>query len=567
MKRVERYLGFAFANADLLMEVDGDGVLRFAAGAALALTGFSDAELTGRALGDLLVPADRALVRRLLDALGDNGRGVPRPVRLRHRDGRVVVCVLAAYRMLGSPILNVTFCQVAASQAGLPVPADIDPATDLLTPAAFARAAGDSVVPGQPEPPARSAMTLLEMNNLPAIRTHLTARADSQLMTEMGAVFRQYGGAGTGAVAGRLADNRFGVMAPTSLADQITRDIAQIAADLGLDQPIAVDARTLDSDSFGLSRADRSRLLLHALRRFAEAGVGAVDMLVGQPEAGQSGAGQLGAGQSAAAGFVKDAVGCLARLRDDLGGNRLSLIYEPIVDLKTGRMHHLEVLSRFNGDRPGSVITLAEELGVINDVDMLVCSLAMKELETAPADIILAVNLSAVSVGSDLFMQSLMTQVRAQPGLAGRLMFEVTETGQMGDLERARNVLGALRRQGHPICLDDFGVGMASFTYIRSLDFDHVKLDGSFIARMCVSKREEAIVSGMLALCRGLGVTAIAEHVENPEQLLRLRGLGCAMGQGWLFSKGMGRPQRRDVDLRHLSRPSGWQPTVIDAGR
>ncbi|MEA1649197.1 EAL domain-containing protein [Nitrospirillum sp. BR 11164] len=547
MKRIQRYLGFAFANADLLMEVDGDGAVQFAAGAALALTGHSDAELAGRALADLLAPADRALVRRVLGALGDNGRGSPRPVRLRRRDGREVVCALAAYRMQGSPLVSVTFCQLAAGAAALPAPQDVDPATELLTPAAFAQAAAVNFAPGGVEPPACGALTLLEMNNLADVRTRLTAEADGQLMTEIGAVFRQHGGA----VAGRVADHRFGVMATASLAEQITRDIARVAADLGLDQPLEVDARTLDSNSFGLSRADRSRLLLHALRRFAEAGAGAVDML---------------SGQSAAAGFVQDAVGCLARLRDDLGGNRLSLVFEPIVDLKTGRMHHLEVLSRFNGDRPGSVITLAEELGVINDVDMLVCSLAMRELETAPADIILAVNLSAVSVGSDLFMQSLLAQLKTQPGLSGRLMFEVTETGNLGDLDRARNVLAAVRRLGHPLCLDDFGVGMASFTYIRALDFDHVKLDGSFIAKMCVNKREEAIVTGMLALCRGLGVTAIAEHVETPEQMLRLRGLGCALGQGWLFSKALDRPRRLDVDLRPLSRPSGWRPTVIDAG-
>ncbi|MDZ5646372.1 EAL domain-containing protein [Nitrospirillum sp. BR 11828] len=549
MKRVERYLGFAFANADLLLEVDGAGVVRFAAGAVLALTGYSDVELVGRPLAGLLAPGDAALARRVLGALGDNDRSVPRPVRLCRRDGRVVVCALAAYRLQSSPLLNVTLCQLAAGPAALPAPQDVDPATGLLTSAAFARAAGANLAQeGEgDERAAADALTLVDMNNLADVRARLTAEAEGQLMTEIGAVFRQHGGG----VAGRVADHRFGVLAPAGLAEQITRDIRRIAADLGLDQPLEVESRTLDGDKLGLSRADRSRLLLHALRRFAEAGPAAVDVL---------------SGHSAAAGFVQDAVGCLARLRDDLGGNRLSLVYEPIVDLKTGRMHHLEVLSRFNGDRPGAVITLAEELGVINDVDMLVCSLAMRALERAPADIVLAVNLSAVSVGSDLFMQSLMAQLKAQPGLSGRLMFEVTETGQMGDLDRARAVLGAVRRLGHPICLDDFGVGMASFTYIRALDFDHVKLDGSFIARMCVDKREEAIVAGMLALCRGLGVTAIAEHVENPEQMLRLRGLGCAMGQGWLFSREMERPQRRDVDLRALSRPSAWRPTVVDAG-
>ncbi|MBB6250229.1 EAL domain-containing protein [Nitrospirillum iridis] len=522
-------------------------MIHFATGACLALMGMTDADLINRLLFDYLAPADQALVRRVLATLRENDRAPPRLIRLRHQEGGALPCTMAVYRMQDSPLLNITLSQYGnREQPVAPADGDVDAQTQLLIPNAFTKAAVASFA--AEDGGTSKALTLVQMSNLQQIRAHLTEDQDRVLMTEIGAVLRQY--SGPEAVAGRLAENRFGVMTPTDLADLIARDIVQLAHDLGLDQPLEVDARTLDATGFALSHPDRARLMLYALRRFAEDGIKDMDA--------------LSSSSSIVADFARDAMGRLAKLRGDLKGSRLALSFEPIHDLSTGRTHHFEVLCRINGERPGPSITFAEEVGVINDVDMAVCGMAMRELETAPGDISLAVNLSAASVSSDLFMQALMAQLSTRPSLAGRLLFEITETGRLDDLARARSALNGLRQRGFPVCLDDFGVGMASFTYVRALEFDYVKLDGSFVSRMCESHREESIVVSMLTLCRSLKVTAIAEHVETAEQVLRLRSLGCAMGQGWFFSKGMSRPKRRDIDLSSLTRPSRWTPTVQD---
>ncbi|MDE1146479.1 MAG: EAL domain-containing protein [Azospirillaceae bacterium] len=548
MKRTKRYLGFAFANADLLLEVDRDGTLAFAAGASQALIGVPDSDLIGRSFHDFVTPADQALLRRIFNTLGGNGRAAPRMIRLLRPDGVAVPCTLSAYRLQDSPLVNVTVSQWAGNGPS-PAVGATDPDTHLLASNSFVQAAMAGLEPGTAAG-AGPAITLLQMNNLHEVRANLTQEEDRQLMAEIGAVLRQH--SGPEAVAGRLSDSRFGVMTPVDLGDLIIRDIVQLAQDLGLDRAIDVDARTLGSCGPDLSRADRARLMLYALRRFAEDGIKAVDSL---------------SSSSIVAAYARDAMGRLSQLRSDLTGNRISLAYEPIVALASGRMHHLEVLCRFNGERPGPTISFAEEVGIINDIDMAVCGMAMKELESAASDISLAVNLSAVSIASDLFIQALTAQLAARPRLSGRLLFEITESGRLEDLPRARNVLNDLRRRGHGVCLDDFGAGMASFTYIRALDFDYVKLDGSYISRMCGDRREEAIVIGMLALCRSLNVPTIAEHVETAEQLLRLRGLGCTYGQGWFFAKELSKPKRRDVDLSALNRPSRWTPTVQDFGK
>ncbi|WP_049974373.1 EAL domain-containing protein [Azospirillum sp. B4] len=547
MKRTRRYLGFAFANADLLLEVDPQGLIHFAAGACLALIGVGDADLVGQTLFDHLAPADQALARRFLATLGENSRATPRLIRLVRRDGVALVCTMTAYRMQDTPLVNITLSQFGGQEMPVaPAEGEVDPQTQLLTPGAFAKAAMAALAAGSA---GTAAFTLVQMSNLQEIRAHLTADQDDLLMAEIGAVLRQHSGAET--LAGRLGEDRFGVMTPTDLTDLVARDILQLAQDLG--HPLMVDARTLDADKVALNRADRARLMLYALRRFAEDGIKGME--------------GLASSSSLVAAFARDAMGRLAALRDSLQGNHLTLSFEPIHTLATGRVHHFEVLCRINGERPGPTITFAEEVGIINDVDMAVCGMAMRELETAAPDISLAVNLSAASIASDLFMQTLMAQLSARPALAGRLLFEVTETGRLDDLPRARNVLNGIRQRGFSVCLDDFGVGMTSFAYIRALEFDYVKLDGSFISRMCESPREESIVACMLGLCRALKVPAIAEHVETAEQVLRLRNLGCAMGQGWFFSKGMPRPLRRDVDLSVLNRPSRWTPTVHDFGR
>src|SRR3546814_112541 len=153
-----------------------------------------------------------------------------------------------------------------------------------------------------------------------------------------------------------------------------------------------------------------------------------------------------------------------------VAGNRFDFAFQPIVDLETREISHFETLTRFaHGESPYQTIVFAEHVGLIQDFDLACCRRAITFLaeraESSPVN--LAVNLSGLSLQNDLFVDSLMRLLQQNRNLAGRLMFEATESSRMHDLARVSRVLNAMTALGFSMCLDDFGAGAASFQYLR----------------------------------------------------------------------------------------------------
>jgi EAL domain-containing protein (putative c-di-GMP-specific phosphodiesterase class I) len=145
-----------------------------------------------------------------------------------------------------------------------------------------------------------------------------------------------------------------------------------------------------------------------------------------------------------------------------------------------------------------------------------------------------------------------VAEILAETGLpADRLALEVTE-GALVDLERARVALLQLRDLGVRLALDDFGTGYSGLSHLAELPFDVVKIDQSFVASIGNGRRVDALLEGILGLCDALELTTVAEGIENRTQLDRLIGLGCQLGQGFLFAKAV--PEAEFVEL--LTGPS-----------
>jgi EAL domain-containing protein (putative c-di-GMP-specific phosphodiesterase class I) len=140
-------------------------------------------------------------------------------------------------------------------------------------------------------------------------------------------------------------------------------------------------------------------------------------------------------------------------------------------------------------------------------------------------------------------MRSLLALLEKSRVPASKLLFEITESAQIVDLETVRRFVVELRRLGHSVCLDDFGAGAASFSYLQALPVDYVKIDGAYVGRLCESPRDRAIIKGMTSMCRDLGIHTIAEMIEREAQLDALLELGVELGQGYLF----GQPQHRPL--------------------
>jgi hypothetical protein len=166
-----------------------------------------------------------------------------------------------------------------------------------------------------------------------------------------------------------------------------------------------------------------------------------------------------------------------------------------------------------------------------------------------------AVNISARSL-SDVELESTVRDTVTAAGIPFRaLALEVTETGVMADPDRAVRLLQHLQSLGMSIALDDFGTGYSSLTYLRRLPVSTIKIDRSFIREMADDADDMAIVVSVIDLASSVHLTVVAEGIETPAQLSLLRGLGCAAGQGFLWSRPI--PAGEVLTLVKAARTSG----------
>ncbi|MDQ1698186.1 MAG: hypothetical protein QOG34_49 [Frankiaceae bacterium] len=234
-------------------------------------------------------------------------------------------------------------------------------------------------------------------------------------------------------------------------------------------------------------------------------------------------------------------------LRAALEGNELRLHYQPIIDLESGCTTSYEALARWRHPRHGDIqparfIEIAEESNLIGDLDswcVRTAARAARELFDSgalPPEGHVSVNISAMNV-ADAALETTLREAIAAAGIpATAIRFEVTETAVMADPENASRVLSRVRELGATVALDDFGTGHSSLTYLRKLPIDAIKIDRGFICNMLDKPDELAITVSIIDLARSVHVPAIAEGIEDEEQLALLRNLGCAAGQGFLWS-------------------------------
>ena len=148
-----------------------------------------------------------------------------------------------------------------------------------------------------------------------------------------------------------------------------------------------------------------------------------------------------------------------------------------------------------------------------------------------------AVNISGRSLSSPEFVRSLVELLGEFDEERKSILFEVTESAKLENLEEANRIIQALRKAGHIVCLDDFGAGVSAFQYLSALHVDLVKIDGSYVVDAISNKRSRALLKAMAGMCRDLGITTVAEMIEEEEVAVLVRDCGIDYGQGYLYGK------------------------------
>ncbi|MHB1142319.1 MAG: EAL domain-containing protein [Sulfuricaulis sp.] len=231
----------------------------------------------------------------------------------------------------------------------------------------------------------------------------------------------------------------------------------------------------------------------------------------------------------------------LQRLHVALERHDFVLHYQPVIEVASGRLSHYEGLIRMTQADgglipPGEFIPIAERTGLIARVDYMAMEMAFSQLAALDAqglDIKLAVNISAAHLGDDALFRWLERVFAEDTALPARLIFEITETTAVHNIARAKAFMEPLRVLGCRFALDDFGVGFTSFTHLRSLPVDTVKIDGSFVRDLATNPENQSLVKAMTEVAHSLGKQVVAEFVESAEILEILRTLGVDYAQGY----------------------------------
>jgi diguanylate cyclase (GGDEF)-like protein/PAS domain S-box-containing protein len=224
------------------------------------------------------------------------------------------------------------------------------------------------------------------------------------------------------------------------------------------------------------------------------------------------------------------------QIRRALDEDRFVLYCQPILELCSDRVTQYELLLRMIGDDgevilPAAFIDTAERFGLIQEIDCWVARKAIHLL--VDHDVRLEVNVSGKSMGDLAFPELVEREIAATGIDPSRLVFEITETAAIANMEQARAFAERLTRLGCRFALDDFGAGFSSFYYLKYLPLDYLKIDGDFIRSLTSSVTDQLVVKSMVDIARGMGMKTIAEFVEEAETVVMLREKGVDYSQGY----------------------------------
>ncbi len=245
------------------------------------------------------------------------------------------------------------------------------------------------------------------------------------------------------------------------------------------------------------------------------------------------------------------------RIERALAEDRLTLHFQPIMNIASGEISHYEVLVRMisregNLIMPGEFIGVAERTGLIHQINRYVLKASIEKLASLKGmdkPITLSINLSGRVIDDPQLLQQLTHLLSSHDVDPQNLVFELTETAALADVNAAERLMTELQALGCRFALDDFGVGFSSFYYLRELPLDIVKIDGSFIKQLPSNPKDQVFVKALTEMAHALGKETVAEFVEDETTLNLLTDLGVVYAQGF-----------------YIGRPSPQIPIVAEEG-
>ena len=239
----------------------------------------------------------------------------------------------------------------------------------------------------------------------------------------------------------------------------------------------------------------------------------------------------------------------VSRITSAVEEDRFELFFQPIIGITdtngNGRGHY-ELLLRMKDEKgeivgPDQFIPSAERYNLMSTLDRWVIHKALNELadhrSESEASYTLAINLSGTSLSEDRFLQFVIDELKRHQLPNGAICFEITETAAISNLSRVVHFMNTLKTLGCKFSLDDFGSGLSSFTYLKNLPVDYLKIDGQFVSNVADDSVDESMVKAISEVGHAMGIETIAERVETKQVLDKLSALGVEFAQGYYIAR------------------------------
>ena len=534
-----RFRALVLQSSESVAVIDADSTIRFQSESVERIFGYPASVLLGLKLIDV---AGRRAAPRLaaaLESVRDRPLGVVVvEVPLRHRDGRIRLAEMTITNLVHDPsvlgyVLNTRDIHDATElQEQLVHEAYHDALTGLASRALFRERALEALQ--RDAGGAGVAILLLDLDGFKEVNDSLGHAAGDALLVQVAARLRA--AVRDGDTVARIGGDEFGVVIESPDARADAEVVAgRIAA--ALQEPVRVGARELHvAVSIGLAcgadAADVDQLVRNAdLAMYRAKAAGGAGLAAYDPEM--------------LAGLVQR-LELEADLRLALTRDELTLHYQPTVDLRTGEIVGFEALVRWHHPTRGLVspldfIGIAEATGLIVPLGRWVLTEACRQAVAWGAGrtrrLKMAVNVS-VRQFEHGDLSAMVAEVLAATGMpVDQLCLEMTESVLLTDTDENLTQLQRLKALGVTLAMDDFGTGYSSLAYLRRYPMDILKIDRSFVDRLGGDREDEALVRTIVRLGRNLGMTTVAEGIEDAAQLATLRELGCDLAQGFFLSR------------------------------
>ncbi len=521
----DRFIAFAFASADMFIEVSGSGVITFAMGAVRGLTGIDEKEIIGKTWHDMVSDYDRNLIDTTESRAKPGLRCGPLLIHLsKELAGRRAI--YTGIKMPGNDGFYVTLGLSNAIMSKISEALRPDD-QEVLDVDNFTEAAREAIIQAKLSDQ-DIAVTLLDFAPTEADRRRFGEENWGKFrdMISRALVSQSY----DGYTAGEIAEGRYSLLHGKDVsADELRKQISEFAQETDpTGEGVDVQSKTIDANLSSMSERNASRAIVYTIHEFERKGT---NLTIETLNSG------FDAYVSANAQKIKE-------FQNFIEQSSFNLHFQPIVDFEKDEVSHYEMLCRFEHGDTQEWVMFGEDIGLAPEFDIAVCQRAISYInfKSGGTRTKFSINVSGQSIEDDNFFEKLTNMLKPHPDLPERLMFEITESSHIQDLRKVGVFVDQLRDKGFKVALDDFGAGTASFQYLQELNVDYVKIDGKYTRKIMTSQRDVAMVKNLAQMCMDLDIQVIAEFVEELEQIELLKSLGIQYGQGYYFSKPTSQP-------------------------